>query len=383
MHYLLPGGRFLWLACQEPAGPRHVLRGMTLADTVGVLTFHRCINYGSYWQARCLVEGLRSRGVAAELLDHDSPEVNLAEWRCSLQPRLPERSSRAELRGYKRKARRFFDAWNHLPRSRSFPLEQPEEAGRYRAVVVGSDEVWNFRHPWYRAKPIFFGSGLKADRLVSYAASFGNHDAGDGVHPRFAEKLRRFDAISVRDANSHSLVHGALGLDAELVLDPCLQWPEIALAEPMRTDEPYALIYGHGLPDWLVRQVRRWADETGTRLISLGYTNAWADEQRIDEGPIEFASWMAGASAIVTNFFHGCVFALLNKRPFVAAPSDYRFNKIRDLTAKLGAEERVVTGATSDGEFDRLMSEPAGGLVDQRIGELRRRSNEYLDAALS
>ncbi len=26
---------------------------------VGVLTFHRCINYGSYWQARCLVEGLR------------------------------------------------------------------------------------------------------------------------------------------------------------------------------------------------------------------------------------------------------------------------------------------------------------------------------------
>ena len=29
---------------------------------VGVLTFHRCINFGSYWQARCLVEGLRSRG---------------------------------------------------------------------------------------------------------------------------------------------------------------------------------------------------------------------------------------------------------------------------------------------------------------------------------
>ena len=29
---------------------------------IGVLTFHRCINYGSYWQARSLVEGLRSRG---------------------------------------------------------------------------------------------------------------------------------------------------------------------------------------------------------------------------------------------------------------------------------------------------------------------------------
>ena len=37
---------------------------------IGVLTFHRCINYGSYWQARCLVEGLRDRGFEAELLNH-------------------------------------------------------------------------------------------------------------------------------------------------------------------------------------------------------------------------------------------------------------------------------------------------------------------------
>ena len=29
---------------------------------VGVLTFHRCINYGSYWQARCLVEAIAARG---------------------------------------------------------------------------------------------------------------------------------------------------------------------------------------------------------------------------------------------------------------------------------------------------------------------------------
>jgi hypothetical protein len=356
---------------------------MTTAGTIGVLTFHRCINYGSYWQARCLVEGLQARGVSAELLDHDSPEVNLAEWRCSLQPRLPERSSRAELRQYKRKARRFFDAWNHLPKSTTFPLDRPESAGAYDAVVVGSDEVWNFRHPWYRGKPIFFGSGLQADRLVSYAASFGNHDVAEGVHPAWAERLRSFDAISVRDANSRSLVRDATGFEAELVLDPCLQWPEVARAEPRVMEQPYALIYGHGLPWWLVQRVRAWADRTGTRLISLGYVNDWADEQRIEEGPLEFASWMAGAQAVVTNFFHGCVFALLNDKPFVAAPSDYRFNKIRDLTAKLGAEDRVVTAETSPETFDALMGATVGEKVEQRIRRYRARSQEYLDAALS
>src|SRR3546814_5805670 len=62
---------------------------MSRPRKIGVLTFHRCINYGSYWQARCLVEGLRQRGHDAVLLDHDSPLVNRAEWRCALQPLLP------------------------------------------------------------------------------------------------------------------------------------------------------------------------------------------------------------------------------------------------------------------------------------------------------
>jgi hypothetical protein len=30
---------------------------------LGILTFHKCINFGSYWQARCLAEGLRARGI--------------------------------------------------------------------------------------------------------------------------------------------------------------------------------------------------------------------------------------------------------------------------------------------------------------------------------
>src|SRR3546814_4006286 len=63
---------------------------------LGVRTFHRCIDYGSYWQARCLVEGLRGMGVEAELLDHDSPRVTRAELRCALSPTLPQRTPRSD-----------------------------------------------------------------------------------------------------------------------------------------------------------------------------------------------------------------------------------------------------------------------------------------------
>src|SRR5689334_3700424 len=135
---------------------------------VGVLTFHKCINYGSYWQARCLVEALRAKGHQAELLDHDCRCVRRAEVHCALQPKLPERTPRQEIGSYVAKTRRFVEAIGVLPLSRRFSLHEPGASERYDAIVVGSDEVWNFRHPWYGSKPIFFGDGLRGSRLVSY-----------------------------------------------------------------------------------------------------------------------------------------------------------------------------------------------------------------------
>jgi hypothetical protein len=349
---------------------------------IGVLTFHKCINYGSYWQARCLVEWLRARGHDAELLDHDCECVRRAEAKCALQPKLPERTPMNELPHYRAKARKFVDAIAKLPLSRRFSLHEPQGADRYDAIVVGSDEVWNFRHPWYGSEPIFFGDGLRVDRLVSYAASFGNHSAWDGIAPQWAEKLQRFSAISVRDENSWHLVNGGTADEAELVLDPCLAFPEAAKADGA-DDSDVAVVYGHGFPEWFAERVRSWADSTGTRLISVGYSNDWADEQKISAGPSEFAELMAGARAVITNFFHGCVFALLHAKPWATVPSDYRSIKIPDLAAVTGAQHRLVDEQTSDAELAELLATPELPEVRERIEQYRARSEAYLDAALA
>lgn len=349
---------------------------------VGVLTFHKCINYGSYWQARCMVEALRARGHEAELLDHDCRCVRRAEVRCALQPKLPERTPRHELGIYASKTRRFVEAISALPLSKRFSLHEPEVMDEYDAVVVGSDEVWNFRHPWYGSKPIFWGDGVKAQRLVSYAASFGNHSAWDGIHPAWARRLGRFSSISVRDQNSWHLVRGGTHRDPELVLDPCLLFPEPA-QQKAKAGPPYALVYGYGFPGWLKRLARRWSYAAGVRLVSVGYSNDFAHEQRIDDGPVEFAELVSGASAVITNFFHGCVFSLLHGKPWATAPSDYRSIKIPDLAATVGAEHRLLDCETDDGRFAELMETPIQPAVELRMSELRARSEAYLDAALA
>ena len=355
---------------------------MTPARRIGVLTFHRCINYGSYWQARCLTEGLRRRGHDAVLLDHRSARVNRAEWRCALQPTLPAPTAPEDVPLYAKKTRRFFDAFATLPLSEPFDLEEPRLQDRFDAVVVGSDEVWNFRHPWYAGRPLFFGEGLGADRLVAYAASFGNHDAEDGVDPRWTERLSDFSAIAVRDDNSRRLIRSGLGREPEIVLDPCLQFDDL----PRRPAEPWAdraVVYGHSFAGWFKAAVRRWADARGVRLISLGYRNDWADEQWITAGPEDFARAMASARAVITNFFHGCVFALVNARPFVSALADYRVNKVRDLIARVGAERRLVSGDSPPSAVAAALDDPLEPEIANRLSGLRRRSESWLDLALA
>ena len=349
---------------------------------VGVLTFHRSINYGSFWQAARLVAGLRSRGHGAELLDHECLAVCSAELRCALQPELPKRTSGRLLKRYATKVRKLAKAIGGLPLSTRFPLQQPELAGDYDTIVVGSDEVWNFRHPWFGSKPIFFGDGLRTPRLVSYAASFGNHGRRDGIAEEWARKLERFASLSVRDGNSEALVRDGTAREPAIVLDPCLQFPPRMDARDSASFD-HAIVYGHGFPNWLKQAVRFWADSRGVKLVSIGYANGWADEQRIDASPFEFADAMAGARAVITNFFHGCVFALLNGKPWVSAPSVYRSIKIPDLAALLGTEHRIVGEDSPGSEINELLDLPVEARVTDRIEELRASSNDYLDEALS
>jgi hypothetical protein len=358
---------------------------------LGVLTFHRCINYGSYWQARCLVEGLRARGHDAVLLDHDSGRVNRAEWACAFRPALPAAVAASDYPFYRRKIRKFLHASGTLPLSRRFPLDDSAAMESFDLVVVGSDEVWNLSHPWYGGCPLFFGEGIRAPRLISYAASFGNHAAREGLEPWWVDRLRRFEAISVRDETSRSVIRAALGVEPELALDPCLQFPGPADAagsdggeSPAAAGRPrFVAVYGHTFSGPFGRQVRRWARSRGYRLLSVGYRNDWADEQWLAAGPRDFAQVLAQAEAVATNFFHGCVFALRNATPFVCEMSPYRSSKIRDLLTMVGGARHLVSEATPPAAYDGCLGEPVERDVLRRIAGFRRSADAYLDATLA
>ncbi len=348
------------------------------AMTTGVLTFHRCFNYGSYWQARCLVEGLRARGHDAVLLDHYSRAAGRQELKCGFQPVLPTPVPPADRLLYGMKLLRFSRDFARLPLSRRFRLEDPAEMESYDQVVVGSDEVWNLYHPWYGRCPLFYGEGIRAGWLASYAASFGNYPAAYGLEQAWVDRLRAFHTLSVRDENSRVLVTGATGREPELVLDPCLQFPLRPEGRWRGPAGPFALVYGHNFSEHFADRARRWARTRGLPLLSVGYRNAWAGRHWIPAGPHDFAHAMSRAAAVVTNFFHGCVFALRSARPFACELTPYRSVKVDNLMAAVGGEAHLIHGETSDADFQARLNEAVHPGILQRIVELREQSEQFL-----
>lgn len=359
---------------------------------IGILTLHRCINNGSFWQTAALVTGLRERGFDVTVLDHHSSRVNVAEWRCALRPTLPTPVPPADRTPYRAKLAKFGEAIDTLPLSARFGLDRPEDCPDVDIVVVGSDEVWNLAHPWYGGTPLFYGEGLRDRRLVAYAASFGNYDSSNGLGQRWQSDLETFDAISVRDDNSLRIVEDALHRPPAIVLDPCLQFPAAreafaaaatsSSATASMPSQPFVAVYGHNFSPAFVADITTWAKQRRAHLVSVGYRNDWADEQWLDAGPHEFAAACRTADALVTNFFHGCVFALLDGIPFLCESSPYRMTKITDLLHRLGATEHLLAApASPDTVAARLEQPPASDIVT-RLDHWRKRSDEFLDAAL-
>ena len=350
---------------------------------IGILTMHRCINYGSYWQTHYLVNGLRRLGHNVTVLDHESTLANLAEWRCAYRPVLPAPIPQCDYPEYRKKIVGFFKAIDELPLSARFAFDTPGLVDDYDMVIVGSDEVWNVSHPWYGKYPLFFGEGLQDSRLVSYAASFGNYPAELGLDPSLVEKLRWFESVSVRDRNSQVIIMDNLDIEPELVLDPCLQFTIGDVPGLCTINQPYVAVYGHNFSDSFVQKIRSWASSENLQLISIGYRNEWADRQWLSADPFAFWHFMARCQVVVTNFFHGCVFALINRKPFGTEASPYRSQKINGLLMSVNATDRIVGSHTSASTLSGLLSTPLGRDSYQRIEALRQNSWRFLEGALT
>ena len=201
---------------------------------IGILTFHRAINYGAFLQAFALKHYLESVGHHVEIVDYWP--LGHANGYKLLNPNWKHqnfimiiKTLLAFILGYSRKKKRK-DKMEYLVQkyfnlSLSPIYEKPEELSSldYDCVVYGSDQIWwKSTIPGYEGfDPVYWGEYINPMiKKVTYAPSMGIIDLTQEDKLQIQKWLKNFDTISVREIELYQAIQGLTEKSISVVLDP-------------------------------------------------------------------------------------------------------------------------------------------------------------------
>ncbi|HBL40627.1 MAG TPA: hypothetical protein DDY98_03280 [Ruminococcaceae bacterium] len=330
---------------------------MNMSKRIGIMTFHRALNYGAVLQAFALSYVLNQNGFDAQLLDYHCRGID--------DVYRPFHAN--ECSGVVDKVKKLLKSFQLLEKGKGFaafrrqylkqsePIASADElkkaAQAYDVVISGSDQVFD---PCIALGDLSYFLDFVPDgvKKLSYAASFGGMTADSAYAPQVAELLKRFEALTLREKSSVSLVRQLCGKTADTVLDPTLlltkeQWAGMA-QPPKKVPQKYVLCYVMWNCHCALDEARRLAKEIGVQVVLLNPTlkqqlNSRDCVQYTSASPQEFLYLIKNAEKVVTTSFHGTAFSAVFEKDFYAETiSPKTASRITDLLDLLGLSHRLL-----------------------------------------
>lgn len=262
----------------------------------------------------------------------------------------------------------------------------------FDAIVVGSDQIWRPRYYYPIANAYLrFAKDWTSIKRVAYAVSFGT-DEWEYTREETEEcasLLKMFDAVSVRERSGIDLCKKHFNIDAVQALDPTLllareDYLKLVEGTDVKRHNGGLMCYFLDETPEKTNLANQLAEKQCFELFSVNNPNAdrmsLHFEKRIQE-PVE--QWIAGfsdASFVVTDSFHGCVFSIIFKKPFVAIGNKSRgMSRFVSLLNLFGLSERLIFSAEEFAEkSDKLLAPIDYGRVYSEYSRLRQQSMDFI-----
>lgn len=320
---------------------------------IGILTFHRAINFGAVLQAFALQQVLRGLGHDVCVVDYRQPRVE----------RTDRRPFREDDR-YKLLVRGHLRSWWYFEKNKVRVLERRQRFDRFLEkylnitapcgnqnipdfdlYVIGSDQVWNSAI-CDGLDPVFWGDFVHPEqsKIVSYAASTSVKDLQKQQHDELQRLFGNFSMISVREKETCDYLNQqfVLANKAQTVLDPTLLadrtiWD--VFDDNNYQEEQYVLYFGargcSAYPTVLRDKAESLSKQYGCVLKTIDF-NA--------DSPVDFVNKFRYAKAVVTSSFHGTAFSLIFNRPLYAVMyGDEQDARYVNVLKSIGAEDTLVS----------------------------------------
>ena len=326
---------------------------------VGILSMQRIKNYGSFLQAYALKDMIEELGHKVEFVDyHIQKPIIEKESKTSIFTKVFK-----ELKGNAK----FFHKLQYFKHKYQFGKKYFDLLGlteefnynpKLDTLVIGSDEVFNCiqsnNNVGYSLE--LFGKNNNADKVITYAASFGNTTLDKlnsyNKTEEIAALLNRMDAISVRDNNSYLIVNELTDKEIVSNLDPVLVYDYVnrdGLIPNIKVKEKYIIVYAYSgrISDYESKVIKKYAKEKGLKVYSIGGVQKCADKF-IDCSPFEVLAYFKNAECIITDTFHGSIFSIINNKLFLTLVRKSVGNsygneeKLTSLLKKLELTKRII-----------------------------------------
>lgn len=359
--------------------------------TIVVSTIIDSHNYGTVLQAVATRDVL-SRYGRPVFIDYCRPHWTTKGWAMSYMGNasrsVPERLARLAANAPIRyKSSKLFRSFvkRELELCSSTPYLLKGEGLDPNAVYcVGSDQTWNIECN-YGIDPVYFLANVpEVYRKISFSASFGRPSLSPEESELTKPLLSQFEAISVRESSSVSILEG-MGLSGTALKDPVLLcrpelWHEIAARVPA-SNENYVLVYMLNENPEMCSFARKLADHEGIRARIVTFNPL----KRAPEGlegvclpkPEEWVALFRDASYVVTDSFHGTCFSLLFEHSMIVFDPPKFSVRLKDVLTDFGlADRRVAEGC----DPMHIAAEPIDwDSVRTKKGEFSGEAKAFLD----
>ena len=273
--------------------------------------------------------------------------------------------------------------------------ELSDNCSRYKAVLVGSDQLWlpgNIAADYYTLN--FVPDEINT---VAYATSFGQSSLPKDTTKLAKVFLSKIKHFSVREESGARIVNNITGRAVPVVCDPTLlfdgkDWMIIQEEAPIIEGE-YIFVYFLG-NNLLHREfVTRLKKETSVKVVCLPHIDeyveadeACSDIRLYDVDPGQFLNLIRNAKYVCTDSFHCSAFSIQYEKNFFTfrrfsnTSRQSTNSRLETLFNMTGIEDRLIVGNENIKKVLTIKTDYS--LVRERLRKNIEESYKYLTTAL-
>lgn len=236
---------------------------------------------------------------------------------------------------------------------------------KYDVCIIGSDEVFNCSasKPWGFTSQLF-GNVKNAEKVITYAASCGSttfNKLNERVKEKILDSFKNISSFSVRDSNTYDFVKKIGDFDVNINFDPVLigdfnkEIEENKIILPKRFCIVYSY-YNRFETKEEINEIKKFCKKNKLKIITIGAPQFWIPKHYV-MSPFQVLYAFSKADFVITDTFHGTIFASKYSKKFSIIVRDSNKFKLGDLIDRLHIEQHLCNNISDINEVYHISND--------------------------